>query len=165
MLLWIVVAMVGARSAAMTFNRLVDARIDAKNPRTRMRQLPAGLLSMRFAWGFVAASSAVFMLAAALVAACGTGGSNNSVQSGPTKISVGYSNVSVDFLATWVAKEAGIFDKNGLDVDLELVSGGSRTMAALLSGEMQISLQGGAEALSASAGSADVVVLGTVAPV
>jgi 4-hydroxybenzoate polyprenyltransferase len=63
-LLWIVVAMVGARSAAMTFNRLVDARIDARNPRTRMRQLPAGLLSSRFAWGFVAAASALFVLAA-----------------------------------------------------------------------------------------------------
>jgi 4-hydroxybenzoate polyprenyltransferase len=63
-LLWIVVAMVGARSAAMTFNRLVDAKIDARNPRTRMRQLPAGLLSYRFAWGFVAASAAIFVLAA-----------------------------------------------------------------------------------------------------
>ncbi len=63
-LLWIVVAMVGARSAAMTFNRLADARIDARNPRTRMRQLPAGLLSVNFAWGFVLASSAVFVLAA-----------------------------------------------------------------------------------------------------
>src|SRR5262249_36829065 len=69
------------------------------------------------------------------------------------------------FLPHGARKEAGIFDKNGLDVDLQLVSGGSRTMAALLSGEMQISLQGGAEALSASAGSADVVVLGTLAPV
>ena len=107
-------------------------------------------------------SGAVFMLAAALLSSCGTGGDNNS---GPTRITVGYSNISVDFLATWVAKEAGIFDKNGLDVDLQLVSGGSRTMAALLSGQMQISLQGGAEALSASAGSADVVVLGTLAPV
>ncbi len=63
-LLWIVVAMVGARSAAMTFNRLVDEKIDGRNPRTRMRQLPAGLLSSRFAWGFVACSSALFVLAA-----------------------------------------------------------------------------------------------------
>ena len=110
-------------------------------------------------------SAAVFMLAAALLSACATGGSNNSVQNGPTKISVGYGNISVDFLPPWIAKEAGIFDKNRLDVDLELVSGGSRTMAALLSGEMQVSQQGGAEALSASAGTADVVVLGTLAPV
>src|SRR5579871_3185684 len=63
-LVWIVVAMVGARSAAMAFNRIVDANIDARNPRTRMRQLPAGLLSRGFAWGFVAVSAAVFALAA-----------------------------------------------------------------------------------------------------
>ena len=62
--LWIVVAMVGARSAAMAFNRLVDADIDGRNPRTKMRQLPAGLLSRGFAWGFVTAASAVFFLAA-----------------------------------------------------------------------------------------------------
>src|SRR3954452_6379001 len=47
-LLWIAVAMVGARSAAMAFNRLVDARIDARNPRTSTRHLPAGLLSHGF---------------------------------------------------------------------------------------------------------------------
>jgi 4-hydroxybenzoate polyprenyltransferase len=63
-LLWIVVAMVGARSAAMAFNRLVDTDIDARNPRTRARHLPAGLVSQGFGWGFVAASAAVFFLAA-----------------------------------------------------------------------------------------------------
>jgi 4-hydroxybenzoate polyprenyltransferase len=63
-LLWIVVAMVGARSAAMAFNRLVDAEIDARNPRTRMRHLPAGLLGRRFAWLFVVAASVLFILAA-----------------------------------------------------------------------------------------------------
>ncbi len=62
--LWIIVAMVGARSAAMAFNRLVDASIDARNPRTKMRHLPAGLLSRGFAWGFVAVSATVFFLAA-----------------------------------------------------------------------------------------------------
>jgi 4-hydroxybenzoate polyprenyltransferase len=56
--------MVGARSAAMAFNRLVDSAIDARNPRTRTRHLAAGLLSRGFAWGFVIASSAVFFLAA-----------------------------------------------------------------------------------------------------
>jgi 4-hydroxybenzoate polyprenyltransferase len=66
-LLWIVVAMVGARSAAMTFNRIVDAAIDARNPRTKFRQLPAGTLSSRFAWGFFVAAVAVFLLAAALL--------------------------------------------------------------------------------------------------
>src|SRR5213594_4337651 len=53
---WIVVAMVAARSAAMAFNRLVDQHIDARNPRTSMRHLPAGLLSRTFAWAFVAAA-------------------------------------------------------------------------------------------------------------
>jgi 4-hydroxybenzoate polyprenyltransferase len=61
---WIVVAMVAARSAAMAFNRLVDAPIDARNPRTQARHLPAGLLSKTFAWGFVAVSTLVFLLAA-----------------------------------------------------------------------------------------------------
>jgi 4-hydroxybenzoate polyprenyltransferase len=63
-LLWIAVAMVGARSAAMAFNRLLDADIDARNPRTRLRHIPAGILSTRFAWGFVAGASLVFLLAA-----------------------------------------------------------------------------------------------------
>jgi 4-hydroxybenzoate polyprenyltransferase len=62
--LWIVVAMVAARSAAMGFNRLADARYDAENPRTAGRELPRGLLSVREAWGFVIAASVVFVYAA-----------------------------------------------------------------------------------------------------
>src|SRR5438445_9259662 len=58
-LLWIAVAMVGARSAAMAFNRLVDSDIDARNPRTRTRHLPAGILSRGFAWLFVIAAAAL----------------------------------------------------------------------------------------------------------
>jgi len=61
---WIVVAMVGARSAAMAFNRLIDAGVDARNPRTRMRHLPTGVLSRGFTWGFVAVSALVFVFAA-----------------------------------------------------------------------------------------------------
>src|ERR1700730_15154209 len=60
---WIVVAMVGARSAAMAFNRLIDADIDARNPRTKLRHIPAGLLSTSFSWGFVAVASLVFIFA------------------------------------------------------------------------------------------------------
>src|ERR1700709_2220978 len=62
--LWIVVAMVGARSAAMAFNRLVDAEIDARNPRTKIRHIPAGLLTRPFCWGFTVGASALFLLAA-----------------------------------------------------------------------------------------------------
>lgn len=63
-LFWIIVAMVGARSAAMAFNRVLDHDIDSRNPRTAGRHLPAGLLSRGFAWGFGFASAAVFLVAA-----------------------------------------------------------------------------------------------------
>ena len=63
-LVWIIVAMVAARSAAMAFNRLADASIDAENPRTRTRALPAGTLSPAFVATFVLVSCGVFMLAA-----------------------------------------------------------------------------------------------------
>jgi 4-hydroxybenzoate polyprenyltransferase len=63
-LAWIIAAMVCARSAAMAFNRLVDQDIDARNPRTKSRHLPAGLLSRGFAWAFVAVAAALFFLAA-----------------------------------------------------------------------------------------------------
>jgi 4-hydroxybenzoate polyprenyltransferase len=62
---WITLAMVGARSAAMAFNRIVDRRFDAANPRTRERALPAGRLSLSFAWAFTLTSAALFFLAAA----------------------------------------------------------------------------------------------------
>ncbi len=63
-LLWLVVAMVGARSAAMTFNRIADRKFDALNPRTRMRALPTGQLRVRFAVGFTVVSCALVALAA-----------------------------------------------------------------------------------------------------
>jgi 4-hydroxybenzoate polyprenyltransferase len=61
---WITLAMVGARSTAMTFNRIVDRRIDAANPRTAGRALPAGHLDVRFATAFTFFASALFLLAA-----------------------------------------------------------------------------------------------------
>jgi 4-hydroxybenzoate polyprenyltransferase len=66
-LLWIVVAMVGARSAAMGFNRLADHGIDARNPRTAGRELPRGILRRGEVWAFVLLSAAVFVLAAAML--------------------------------------------------------------------------------------------------
>jgi 4-hydroxybenzoate polyprenyltransferase len=66
-LAWIVVAMVGARSAAMAFNRVLDADVDARNPRTAKRHIPAGLLSRRFTWAFVVVSSFVFLVAARML--------------------------------------------------------------------------------------------------
>ena len=64
---WIVVAMVGARSAAMAFNRLVDRAYDAENPRTATRALPAGLVSIGYVRAFTIASIALFVLAAAML--------------------------------------------------------------------------------------------------
>jgi len=63
-LAWIIVAMVSARSAAMAFNRVADVSIDAANPRTRTRALPAGNLTPAFVTTFVIASCAIFILAA-----------------------------------------------------------------------------------------------------
>jgi 4-hydroxybenzoate polyprenyltransferase len=63
-ILWITLAMVGARSAAMTFNRILDKDIDAANPRTAGRELPSGKLSVKFAWMFFIAAVALFLLAA-----------------------------------------------------------------------------------------------------
>jgi 4-hydroxybenzoate polyprenyltransferase len=61
---WIVVAMVGARSAAMTMNRIIDLRYDRENPRTRTRALATGALTVTFAWIFTAAAAAVLAIAA-----------------------------------------------------------------------------------------------------
>ena len=63
-MLWIVVAMVGARSAAMSFNRLIDRNIDAQNPRTANRALPAGALSVNFVVAFAVFSSGVLIFSA-----------------------------------------------------------------------------------------------------
>jgi len=63
-LLWVVAAMVGARTAAMTFNRIADRAIDADNPRTATRALPAGRLPLGFAAGLCAGASLLFFLSA-----------------------------------------------------------------------------------------------------
>jgi len=62
--LWIIAAMVAARSAAMTINRIADVRYDKENPRTKMRALATGALSVSFAWTFTIAAIALFFLAA-----------------------------------------------------------------------------------------------------
>src|SRR5450432_3605382 len=66
-LLGIVVAMAAARTAAMGFNRIADRHIDAKNPRTARRELPAGAVTLRAAWTLTLVSAAAFVTAAALL--------------------------------------------------------------------------------------------------
>jgi len=63
-IIWIIVCMVGARSAAMAFNRVLDVRFDARNPRTQDRALPAGRVDIRSYWLFLIVSSAIFIFAA-----------------------------------------------------------------------------------------------------
>ena len=67
MVFWVVLAIIGARSTAMGFNRVVDAAFDAKNPRTKMRHIPSGTLTMREGLIFVTASAAVFVMSAAML--------------------------------------------------------------------------------------------------
>ncbi len=62
--LWVALAFTAARFAAMGFNRIVDREIDARNPRTSMREIPRGALGVAEAWGAVVAASAVFVFAA-----------------------------------------------------------------------------------------------------
>ena len=64
---WITLAMFGARSTAMAFNRIADREIDARNPRTKERAIPAGALSVGFVWAFTLISAALFFFAAAML--------------------------------------------------------------------------------------------------
>jgi len=66
-IVWITVAMVGARSTAMAFNRIADRDYDARNPRTKTRAIPTGTLSVAFVWLFTFVSAAIFLLAAAML--------------------------------------------------------------------------------------------------
>src|SRR5256886_12893781 len=66
-IIWITVAMVGARSTAMAFNRIADRDYDARNPRTKMRAIPAGVLSVGFVLVFTVISAAIFFIAAAML--------------------------------------------------------------------------------------------------
>jgi 4-hydroxybenzoate polyprenyltransferase len=60
---WVVIAMIGARTAAMTFNRIADRRFDAANPRTKDRAIPAGAVSLKESWLLVAIAAALFLFA------------------------------------------------------------------------------------------------------
>jgi NitT/TauT family transport system substrate-binding protein len=93
------------------------------------------------------------------------GSPSPTVHSCCTKVTAAYSNISADDWLSWYAFEKGIFKDNGLTVDLQSINGGAQTSAALLAGSIQIGQFGGAEALSANAGGADLVVVANLAPV
>jgi ABC-type nitrate/sulfonate/bicarbonate transport system substrate-binding protein len=83
----------------------------------------------------------------------------------PYQLQVGYSAISGGFLPLWVDKEMGVFDQHGLDVTPQLIPGGNNSMAALLSGQVQITESGGSDALAADINGGDVVVLGVTIPI
>ena len=76
---------------------------------------------------------------------------------------MGYSNITGDELAAWVALDGGFFKKNNLNVDGQLISGGANTTAALVASGIQVAHAGGSEALSAVANGADLVIVATLA--
>jgi NitT/TauT family transport system substrate-binding protein len=76
-----------------------------------------------------------------------------------------YSNLTNDNLSQWYAKDKGIFAENALDIELVAIDGGSRTMAALISGDVKIAQLGGSEVMSAQVGGADLVIVAVLAPV
>lgn len=113
------------------------------------------------------------LIAALVLAACGgppvgAPGSASAAAASPTpvpvKLTVSYSNVIASNLPVWVAKEAGIFKKNGLDVDVQLIES-TKGIAALLSGDVKFAHIGGSEVLSASVGGAELVIVGGTVPV
>jgi len=81
------------------------------------------------------------------------------------KTSVVYSALSPSYLALWAAKDGGIFQQNGLDVDMQLTGGGSPAMAVFLSGQAEIFQAAGSDIIGASANGADIVVTATTSPV
>jgi NitT/TauT family transport system substrate-binding protein len=83
----------------------------------------------------------------------------------PIAVKAAYTNLTGDSLPVWTAMDAGIFKKNGLDVDLQSIDGGSRGMAALLASGVELVSVGGAESLSATAAGAKITVTAVLTPV
>jgi ABC-type nitrate/sulfonate/bicarbonate transport system substrate-binding protein len=81
------------------------------------------------------------------------------------KIVAAYSNISADDWVMWYAFEKGIFKQRGLEVDMQSISGGAQTSAALLANQIHVGQFGGSEALSGNAGGANLVIVGNMAPV
>jgi len=103
------------------------------------------------------------LLALAVCACGGTAGAQPSSSPTTVHLSLSYSNIVPDNLPLWIAKEAGMFDKRGLDVDLQLIDS-SKGIAALLSGQTQFADVGGSETLAAAAAGGGLVVLANLTP-
>jgi NitT/TauT family transport system substrate-binding protein len=94
-----------------------------------------------------------------------TAATSAPTQAAPIKVRAAYQNITPANLAPFFAKDQGIFLKHGLDVDLPLIDGGAKAMAALVGGSIDITQIGGTEAMSAVAGGADVQIVTLFVPV
>jgi NitT/TauT family transport system substrate-binding protein len=111
------------------------------------------------------AASGAAKPAASAGASASAAASAKPATSGLTKLTTSYSNISGSNLTLFVTKEGGYFEKNGLDVDMQFISGGAKNMAALVANQIQIGHVGGSELVSATVEGADLVSIGTLTPV
>src|SRR5712692_985065 len=111
----------------------------------------------------------------ALVAACGSGsnggigsskpsaGSAATAAPAPVKLTVSVGDLSPSYMKMFVAKDGGMFQRHGLDVDLQVIAG-AQAVTAVVAGQIQIAVAGAGETLGADVGGADLVVIGTLSP-
>jgi len=124
-----------------------------------------GILAIACGGGGVSPSSAPSATVAASQAATASTGPKDTPMACCKKVVAAYSNISADDWVMWYAFEKGIFKERGLEVDMQAISGGAQTSAALLANQIHVGQFGGSEALSANAGGADLVIVGNMAPV
>jgi NitT/TauT family transport system substrate-binding protein len=115
---------------------------------------PAGKASSAVAGGSAAATPPASPSATA----------SGAAQSGLVDVSVAYANISGSNLTLFVTNDGGYFKKNGLNVTLDFINGGSKSMAALVSNQVQIAMVGGSELVSANAHGSDLVTVATLTP-
>ncbi len=111
-----------------------------------------------------AASGSAGASAAAKPAASGSAAASAAAGAG-THVELVNSSLSGDSIPVWVAKETGIFQKNGLDLNIQLINGAAAAVATLVAGKVDFGNLGGSAVLTSSAGGADLVILGSASPV
>jgi sulfonate transport system substrate-binding protein len=133
--------------------------------RTRLAVLISVIGILAIACGGTTPTATTAPTVAASQAATASAGPQDQAMACCKKVVAAYSNVSADDWVMWYAFEKGIFKERGLDVDMQSISGGAQTSAALVANQIQIGQFGGSEALSGTAGGADLVIVANMAPV
>jgi NitT/TauT family transport system substrate-binding protein len=110
-------------------------------------------------------SSSILLARCSLIPGLGQPAAPTPTPRPPIPLQVSYSAISGGFMGLWITKASGIFSQYGLEVTPQLIPGGNNSLAALLSGQVQITESGGSDALAADINGGDVVVLGVTIPV